>query len=380
MARSDYDVAVIGGGLLGSSIAWGLARLGQRVAALDEGDVAKRASRANFALVWVQSKGLGMASYTGWTVRAAYAWTTFAQDLLDQTGIDVHHRRPGGFHLALSESELASRAAMLARLRDQPGATAADVEILDHSAVRAMLPHIGPDVVGGAYCPLDGHVNSLKFLRALHTGLNLLGADYLPERPVGAIAHAGGEFRLSTPKGEVRAKKIVLAAGNANMTLAPLVGLDAPMAPTRGQIIVTERTTAFLDHPLGTLRQTDEGTVMIGDSKEDALDERVQKVGVNAVMADRARRMFPLLGRLNVVRSWSGVRVMTRDGFPIYEESRSHPGAFVACCHSGVTLAPNHAYDVAAMIARGALDDPAISDFGAGRFGAPNAPTSSGYY
>ena len=57
---NEYDVAIVGGGLLGSAIAWGLGRLGKKVVVLDEGDIAKRASRANFALVWVQSKGLGM--------------------------------------------------------------------------------------------------------------------------------------------------------------------------------------------------------------------------------------------------------------------------------------------------------------------------------
>ena len=66
MSRS-YDVAVVGGGLVGAAMAWGLAREGQRVALLDEGDVAVRAARGNFALVWVQSKGLGLAAYAGWT-------------------------------------------------------------------------------------------------------------------------------------------------------------------------------------------------------------------------------------------------------------------------------------------------------------------------
>ena len=74
----DYDVAVVGGGLLGSAIAWGLGRLRKKVVVLDEGDIAKRASRANFALVWVQSKGLGMPAYTGWTVRASEMWGKLA--------------------------------------------------------------------------------------------------------------------------------------------------------------------------------------------------------------------------------------------------------------------------------------------------------------
>ena len=64
-------------------------------------------------------------------------------------------------------------------------------------------------------------------------------------------------------------------------------------------------------------------------------------------------RMFPHLARLNVVRIWTGIRVMPQDGFPIYDQSETHPGAFVACCHSGVTLASNHAFEIARMVAQG---------------------------
>ena len=65
MVADAFDVAVVGGGLVGVATAWGLAREGCRVAVLDEGDRAVRASRGNFALVWVQSKGLGLAPYAG---------------------------------------------------------------------------------------------------------------------------------------------------------------------------------------------------------------------------------------------------------------------------------------------------------------------------
>jgi glycine/D-amino acid oxidase-like deaminating enzyme len=376
----DYDVAVVGGGLLGSAIAWGVGRLGQRVAVLDEGDIAKRASRANFALVWVQSKGLGMPAYTGWTVRASEAWGRLATELKQQSGLDVSLQQNGGFHLTLGEDEYAQRVQLITRMHNQVDATDYKMEMLSASEVKKMLPLIGPEVSGGSFCPLDGHVNSLRTFRAFHTGFKQFGIDYCPEQPVSAIARSGGEFRLTTPQGEIRAGKIVLAAGNANQTLAPMVGLSAPMGPTRGQIVVTERTMPFLPHPLTTMRQTDEGTVMIGDSKEDQLDDRVLNHAISGVMADRAQRMFPHLARLNVIRTWSGIRVMPQDGFPIYDHSDTHPGAFVACCHSGVTLASNHAFDIARMVASGALEPELVGAFSARRFDADQAASGSGYY
>jgi glycine/D-amino acid oxidase-like deaminating enzyme len=375
----DYDVAIVGGGLLGSAIAWGLGRLGQSVAVLDEGDIAKRASRANFALVWVQSKGLGMPAYTRWTVRASHAWPELAAELKDQTGLDVALQQNGGFHLTLGEAEYAQRTALVARMHNQVGAADYRMEMLPAAEVKKVLPLIGPEVSGGSFCPFDGHVNSLRTFRAFHTAMTRSGVDYLPERPVTSIARKAGEFRLTTAQGEIRAAKVVLAAGNANQKLAPMVGLSAPMGPTRGQIVVTERTMPFLPHPLTTIRQTDEGTVMIGDSKEDETDERVMTQPINAVMADRAMRTFPHLARLNVVRTWAGIRVMPQDGFPIYDQSESHPGAFVACCHSGVTLASNHAFDIARMVERGALESELVGAFSARRF-AGEAATSSGYY
>ena len=367
--RRDYDVAVVGGGLVGAAVAWGLARQGQRVAVLDEGDDAKRASRGNFALVWVQSKGLGMPEYAGWTVRGSRGWPALADELARETGIDVALQQPGGFHLALSEKELETRAQTLMRLHNQPRMVGYETKILGAAEVRKMLPDVGPEVVGGSYCPLDGHVNSQKLLRALHAGLAGHGGAYLPGRRVNGIANRDGAFRLSTPKGELTAGKVVLAAGNANMTLAPMVGLSAPMLPERGQIIVTERVAPFLHHPVVTVRQTDEGSVMIGDSKEEATDPTGMTLPINTVMADRAVRMFPRLARLNVVRTWSAIRVMTADGFPIYEQSATAPGAFVVTCHSGVTLAANHALEIAPMIARGALD-PSLDAFSTRRFDA----------
>lgn len=369
---ASADVTVVGGGLVGVTTALGLARLGLKVALLDEGDLAHRASRGNFALVWVQSKGLGMPDYALWTMRSANAWAAFAETLRDETGIDVAFERPGGLTLALSGDELERRAGAMRRLHNQHAAIGYPYEILDHAGVKALLPAIGPDVAGAVYCPLDGHANSLRLLRTLHAAFDGHGGAYVPEAAVESIEPAGGAFRVTTARGVIESGKLVLAAGLGNARLAPMVGLHAPVRPQRGQVLVTERVERFLNYPVTTVRQTDEGGVMIGDSQEEAGPHPQVRTAVTAVMADRAVRMFPALGRAQIVRSWAALRVMTPDGFPIYDQSAHHPGAFLATCHSGVTLAANHAGPIAAAIAAGALP-PELAPFSAARFDVPQA-------
>jgi glycine/D-amino acid oxidase-like deaminating enzyme len=369
------DIVVVGGGLVGLAVAFGLVREGRSVTILDEGDVAFRASRGNFALVWTQGKGLGLPAYTMWTRQSARLWTDFAREIEAVSGVAVHHSQRGGFALALSEAELSRRAATLARIDAQvagwPDVPAApSFEILDLPALRAAMPEIGPEVVGGTFSPLDGHVNSLALFRALHTGFAKLGGHYLPDRRVLAIAPAGGGFALATGKGPLRAERVVLAAGIDNARLAPMVGLIAPVRPQRGQIVVTEKLKPFLTRPVQTLRQTDEGGVMIGGSIEEVGTDDHVLPGVVGAIARRAVKYFPHLAGVNVVRTWAALRIMSQDGFPIYDQSSAHPGAFICTCHSGVTLAAMHALVVAPAIAQGSLSA-AFQPFSASRFHVP---------
>src|SRR6202162_6464437 len=98
-----FDAIVIGGGLVGSAIAYGLAREGLKPALIDEGDVAFRASRGNFGLVWVQSKGLGAPHYQRWTRLSSDEWPGLAAELGEQTGIAIGHERNRGVHACLWE-------------------------------------------------------------------------------------------------------------------------------------------------------------------------------------------------------------------------------------------------------------------------------------
>ena len=237
--------------------------------------------------------------------------------------------------MALSERELEKRVAYLERLHAQPGMPKYEWKLLDRKELAALVPGIGPGVVGASWTPMDGHVNPLKLLRALHRALEARGADYLPNRGVTEIARRDGLFELATASGPVRAKKIVLASGLGNAKLAPQVGLNAPVRPQRGQIIVLERTKPFLKVPISTLRQTDEGTVLIGDSQEETGYAEGVGLPILATLASRAVATFPALAEVRITRSWAALRVMSKDGFPVYEQSETHPGAFLATCHSG---------------------------------------------
>ncbi len=107
--------------------------------------------------------------------------------------------------------------------------------------------------------------------------------------------------------------------------------------------------------------------MQIGVSKEDVgLDDGTTLVQL-AHLAHCASRYFPILANVNVVRTWGALRVMTPDGFPIYQESRDCPGAFVVTCHSGITLASMHAGPLVSWM-RGGAEPSHIQTFKSERF------------
>lgn len=359
---------VVGGGIVGLSLAIGLARSDFEVIVLDGPDEAPRASYGNAGLVWVQGKGLSHPPYAQWTRRSAALWPKFAADLLEATGIDPEYDRRGGFNLCLSEAELDARATMVARSAMQPGMPN-DIEIVHPAFIRERLPRVGPGVIGASWCPTDGHVNPLFLSQALSIRARSLGVVILRDDEALSIGMNASRLTVSCRRQSYEAERVVVAAGLATTRLAATAGMTVPLKGVRGQIVVTERLPPSIAHPTPTTRQARAGTVMFGNSHEENVVNPGTTSPILASHAQRAMQEFPFLASARIVRSWGAIRVMPADGLPVYAASETCPGAYAVACHSGVTLAAAHAEIVAPAIAESRL--PAeLATFSSRRFDA----------
>lgn len=367
------DYTIIGGGVVGLSLAYGLLRQGRRVTVLDGDDGGYRASRGNFGLVWVQGKGLQQPQYARWSRGSASLWRDFANELSDATNSDSGLRQDGGFDFHFDEAELHQRVKELEGLRDALGGDY-PFEVLGHNALKKEEPAIGPKVAGAILCPEDGHVNPLRLLRNLADATRQLGADIRSGVTVETIRPSAGGFRVTTAAGDVvEAGRVILAAGLGNITLGPQLGFAAPVRPQRGQVLITEKLPAgLIRRPSVIARQVDEGAIQIGDSNDESGFDDTEDIATTSRIAARAVTAFPVLSRAKMVRSWGALRVMSPDGLPIYQRSPAHPGAFLVTCHSGITLAAAHARLMPSWF-EGATDAPDLEVFREDRFAIPSA-------
>jgi glycine/D-amino acid oxidase-like deaminating enzyme len=368
------DIIVIGAGTVGAAIAYGLARKRLRVLVLDGDDGDYRAARANFGLVWLQGKGLNMPAYQQLTRGSIDLWPDFDAELAGLTATDLQYERNGGLAFCLGEDEFEKRRLDLQRLHNQLGGAEADWQMLDRAELAKLCPKIrfGADVTGASFGRRDGHANPLRLLAALHAGILRLGGDLRQHGAVRQIAADGEGFTVAFGQESASAPRLVIAAGLGSQVLARQVDLEIPLRPQRGQVLVTERLAPFLPLPTSGLRQTREGTVMIGATHEETGFDVSTTAVAAANLSHRTVRLVPALADATLVRQWAGLRIMTPDSCPIYAQSQTYPGAFVALCHSGVTLAALHATVLAEAIAAGQLPT-SLDAFHQRRFDVPKA-------
>jgi len=353
----EFDAIVVGGGLLGAAVAYGLAKANQKVVILDGDDKDFRASRANFGLIRTQGKGAGCPEYQVITRLAADAWVEFARELHDASKIDVELELNGGLFLCANAGggsnqlfynapgSLESRRSMLEALHIQSGEASPDFEILERQELAKLMPRasLGADVSGASFCRRDGHVNPLKLLLALHAGFLRHGGTLLPRHRVAAVRSSGDVHHVSTGNGEFCAPKVIVACGAESVGLARQIGVEANLVPERGQILVTERCEKVFPYPMNGLRQTVDGTVMIGATAEKVGMDGSTNVSAAVSLAKKTVRLFPQVEGLKVVRHWSGIRTKLERGHPIYGAAPNTSGAFAFICHGAVGMAPVHA-------------------------------------
>jgi glycine/D-amino acid oxidase-like deaminating enzyme len=345
-AMEGYDAIIVGGGMVGAAIGCTLAASRMRVAIIDGCDRAARSSRGNFGLIWRQGKGLDFPAYRELTRGSIALWPEYAAEIAETSGIDPHLRLEGGLTFCLGEEEFA-RASHLANAYRREG-----FALLDRDEVqRHVRVPLGPEVTGALFIRDDGDVDPIRFLKAQHLAFTRRGGTFLPGGEVLAIAPQGPGFEVATAGASYFADRVVLAAGLGTDKLSALVGLHTPLRPQRGQILVTERAEFILPVPASGLKQTPDGTVMIGLTTEEVGHDRSTTIDAARRMALRATRIVPAIAALTLVRHWSCLRVMTPDSYPIYAASPTMPGLYAVACHSGITLAPIHAGPIAAAIA-----------------------------
>lgn len=342
MKAKDTDYVIIGGGIVGLSLAWGLMRRGLSVTVLDGGDGDFRASRGNFGLVWVQGKGLRLPRYAEWSQLSASLWKDFAEELGAGAGQPVPLEQSGGLDLHFSDDTLQETVAQYEALKAQLGGNY-PYEVLGPNALRREEPQIGPGVVGAILHHQDGHANPLKLLRALAADLRRRGGQVLTGKTVTDVTRPDAFLVTCADGTRVSAGKLVLAAGLGVAQLGPRLGFKAPIRPERGQVLITEKLPRLIRRPSLIARQVDEGGIQIGATNEDVgFDDGVTSPGLGRLAAE-AVAAYPVLARAQLVRSWGALRVLTPDGKPIYQKSQTMPGACLVTCHSGITLAAAHA-------------------------------------
>jgi glycine/D-amino acid oxidase-like deaminating enzyme len=345
MRRKEIsDVIVVGGGNIGSALAYGLARSGVAVILLDEGDIAYRGAFGNFGLVWFQGKGLGMQRYVDWSLEATQRWPAFAERLEQESGVDIHYRKSGGLTLCRGERGLAEQREKLAQLAQQSGSGKYDCEIIDRPQLERLIPRLrlGATISGASFSRHDGHCNPLFLIRALHVAFRKREGKYVPGCAVRELDYDGRRFRVAAAQGVFAAEKLVLAAGVGIPALAHKLGMKVPVRPQRGQLIVTERLAPMLPYPMSGLRQTHEGSLMLGASNEEVGFDTSVTADVLKKIAQDAVETFPDLAGVRMVRCWAALRPLAPDHYPIYQQSPTYPGAYIVTSHSGVTLASVH--------------------------------------
>jgi glycine/D-amino acid oxidase-like deaminating enzyme len=346
------DTLVIGGGVAGSCVAYWLAHEGIDAMVVERDDVNLQASGANAGSLHVQllafdftgapSVGSNRAADT---LPLGPASVALWQEIERDTGTDLEIKVTGGLMLAESPRDVEVLKGKIALEKSR----GVEAELIGANELRELEPCIGDVAIAAEWCPGEGKINPLKGTYAVVARARALGARFRRGSSVRAIERDGVEWKVATSRGEIRARRIVNAAGPWAAQIASMVGVDIPVRGAPLQMIVTEpaaptlsRLVAYTGRHL-TLKQAASGAFMIGGGWTAGLDEQARlsralraSVEGNLWIAARA---VPALNHLHAIRIWAGMNVNI-DRAPILGELPGRPGFYNCVSSNGYTLAP----------------------------------------
>jgi len=375
------DVVIVGGGLMGTSAAFFLLRRGVPVVLLERGLVGQQASGVNFGNVRRQGRYLPQLPLAH---RSRDIWGR----LPELIGNDAEFIATGHVRVVYAESQMAAieQYALDAKHWDL------DLQIFGRSELRKRLPFFGPEVIGGSYSPNDGHANPRLAAPAFGRAAKREGAQVIENCEVLNVEKSGQDFRVSTAGGlTVTAPVALICSGAWGGAMSAAFDEPVPMVPKGPTMGVTEPlpygivpvvgVSTRIEHEGLYFRQVKRGNIVFGGGRRNPahLDARRANVNPNWTLAQlhELRRIAPALGKLNVLRTWSGVEGYMDDDIPIMGPSAKVSGLYYAFgfCGHGFQLGPGVGDVMAELIATGATSTP-IEPFHIRRFASvPAAAT-----
>ncbi|MEU9126177.1 FAD-dependent oxidoreductase [Streptomyces sp. NPDC048506] len=352
VTRNSSDVIVVGAGVVGAACAYYAAGAGLRVTVIDRGPVAGGTTGAGEGNLLVSDKGPGPELELA--IVSSELWAELAALLPPE----VEYEPKGGLVVASGEDGMAALRDFAVRQR-QAGVTAEEVPA---DRLHDREPHLAPGLAGGFHYPEDAQV--MPALVAAH--LLRAGGDRvclrLGEEVTGLLTGANGEVRgVRTSSGEVRAPYVVNAAGTWGGELARLAGVELPVLPRRGFVLVTEPLPRVVRHKVyaadyvadvasgsaalqtsPVVEGTRAGPVLIGASRERVGFDRTLSTEALQRLAAGATALFPVLAGVRVMRTYAGFRPYLPDHLPAIGPDPRLPGLVHACGHegAGIGLAP----------------------------------------
>ncbi|WDL98546.1 NAD(P)/FAD-dependent oxidoreductase [Alicyclobacillus sp. ALC3] len=350
----SFKVIVVGGGIIGTSTAYYLSKLGADVVLIESKDIAAGTSGSCDRAVMIQSKTPGP------TLDLAIAGAKMYETLEDELGFDIEYRMGGGMILIETAKELD----VVTQLVQKQQSAGLDVKLLSGDEARVRQPGLSPEILGATWWDKDAEVNPLHVSLAFARAAKMRGVEIRLHTTVTTLITDNGKVTgVQTELGEkIYADSVIVALGVWTPILLRKLALEVPIIPRRGQILVSEqipnfikcnilsgsyisakmdRTTTSADSMgIGlSIGQTGNGTLLIGGSREFVGYDTGTTVEVIQAIAGLAVRAFPDLARVHLLRAFSGLRPFTPDGLPIVGKVDEWPGLFIAAGHEGDGIA-----------------------------------------